>query len=367
MQENRYIQEDEIDLRELFKIIWDKKNFIILFTLAITVLATVYAYSKKPIYEVKSIVRIGYIGEQLIEPSNIIEQKLKIIFNVDNPINESEAVVTKINVVKNVQNFIEISTEGVSNVEAIEKNKEVIEFLQNEYKYKIDEFVLKTNINIKNIEDKIKYALEVEKNNLEKNISKIKNQQIPRIEKEIDLLKNVELRSINKKIEFNQQKLKEYQNDANRISNQTSTDNSQNMLMAIQLLNTQNLILNLQNGIENLIKEKENLINLKLKDLEKEKENIVNDNLKNAEVELNINFEKRLEELKNSLILEKLKLANDRVKNSDIVGEILTNDFPVKPKKKLIVAVAFVTGFIISIFLVFLFNFIKQNANRTDY
>ncbi len=110
------------------------------------------------------------------------------------------------------------------------------------------------------------------------------------------------------------------------------------------------LILNLQNGIENLIKEKENLINLKLKDLEKEKENIVNDNLKNAEVELNINFEKRLEELKNSLVLEKLKLANDRVKNSDIVGEILTNDFPVKPKKKLIVAVAFVTGFIISIF-----------------
>ena len=224
-----------------------------------------------------------------------------------------------------------------------------------------------SNINLKNIEDKIKYALEVEKNNLEKNISKIKNQQIPRIEKEIDLLKNVELKSINKKIEFNQQKLKEYQNDANRISNQTSTDNSQNMLMAIQLLNTQNLILSLQNGIENLIKEKENLINLKLKDLEKEKENIVNDNLKNAEVELNINFEKRLEELKNSLVLEKLKLANDRVKNSDIVGEIITNDFPVKPKKKLIVAVAFVTGFIISIFLVFLFNFIKQNANRTDY
>ena len=174
MQE-KYLQEEEIDLRELFKIIWDKKIFIILFTLAITVLATVYAYSKKPIYEVKSIVRIGYIGEQLIEPSNIIEQKLKIIFNVDNPPNNSEAIVTKINVVKNVQNFIEISTEGISNIETVEKNKEVIEFLQNEYKYKIDEFVLKTNINLKNIEDKIKYALEVEKNNLEKNISKIKN------------------------------------------------------------------------------------------------------------------------------------------------------------------------------------------------
>ena len=307
----------------------------------------------------KWLVRIGYIGEELLEPSNIVEQKLKVIFNVDNPGKFEDAIVTKISTVKNVQNFIEILTEGISNEKAVEKNKEVIEFLKNEYKYKIDEFVFKTNINIKNIEDKIKYFLEVEKSNLEKNIVKIKDQQIPRVEQEIYLLKNVELKSINKKIEFNQQKLKEYQNDAIKISNQKSSDNSQNMLMAIQLLNTQNSILNLQNSIENSIKEKESLVNLKLKDLEKERENILNDNLKNAEVELNINFEKRLEELKNSLVLEKLKLANDRVKNSDIVGEIMTNDFPVKPKKSLLIAVAFVTGFILSIFLVFFIQFFQ--------
>ncbi|RXJ89970.1 hypothetical protein CRU87_07775 [Aliarcobacter trophiarum LMG 25534] len=262
MQGNRYLEEDEIDLRELFKIIWEKKVFIIVFTFIITVIAAIYAYSKTPIYEVKSIVRIGYIGEQLLENSNIIERKLKVIFNVDNPQDFDEGLVTKISAIKNVQNFLELTTEAISNEEALKKNKEVLEFLQNEYKYKIDEFILKTNINIKNIEDKIKYALEVEKSNLEKDISKIKNQQIPRIDKEIDLLKNVELKSINKKIEFNQQKLKEYQNDANKISNQTSSDNSQNMLMAIQLLNTQNLILNIQNTVENLIKEKENLINL---------------------------------------------------------------------------------------------------------
>ena len=358
MQENKLLAEDEIDLRELFKTIWAKRVFITIFTFIVTVLVTIYAYSKTPIYEAKSIVRIGYIGEQLLEPSNIIEQKLKVIF-VDNPEKFEDAIVTKISVVKNVQNFIEISTEAISNEKAVEKNKKVIEFLQNEYKYKIDEFVLKTNISIKNIEDKIKYVLEVEKSNIEKNIAKIKDQQIPRVEQEIYLLKNVELKSINKKIEFNQQKLKEYQNDANKISNQKSSDNSQNMLMAIQLLNTQNLILNLQNSIENLIKEKESLVNLKLKDLEKERENILNDNLKNAEVELNINFEKRLEELKNSLVLEKLKLANDRVKNSDIVGEIMTNDFPVKPKKSLLIAVAFVTGFILSIFLVFFIQFFQ--------
>lgn len=100
------------------------------------------------------------------------------------------------------------------------------------------------------------------------------------------------------------------------------------MLMVIQLLNTQNLILSLQNIVGNLIKEKEDLLNIKLKDLEK-----------------------KVEELK----------------NSDIVGELITNDFPIKPKKSLIIIVAFITGFIFSIFFVFFLNFIqpfKEKINK---
>lgn len=361
MQENIKQFEDEIDLRELFKIIWDKKVFIVIFTFIVTVLATFYAYSKTPIYEAKSIVRIGYLGGNLVEPAKIIEQKLKVLFDVDNFKEfQNEGIVTKIATIKNVENFLEITTQAFSNERAIEKNQEVIEFLKAEYKYKIDEFIFQTEIGIKNIEDKIKYMIDVEREELEKNINKIKKQKIPRIDQEIDLLKNVELVSINNKIEFNERKLKEYEEDFLRISKQKSSDNGQNMLLSIQLLNSQNLILNLQNTIENLVKEKENLINLKLKDLEKIKENIINDDLKKAEIELTLNYEKKLEELKNSLTLEKLKIENHGVKNSDLVGEIIINKFPVKPKKSLIISVAFVTGFIISIFVVFLFNLIRK-------
>ena len=46
--------------------------------------------------------------------------------------------------------------------------------------------------------------------------------------------------------------------------------------------------------------------------------------------------------------------------NSKIVGKVITNDYPVKPKKKLIVIVAFVTALILSIFLVFFIEFIKS-------
>ncbi|MDX4068574.1 hypothetical protein [Aliarcobacter skirrowii] len=44
------------------------------------------------------------------------------------------------------------------------------------------------------------------------------------------------------------------------------------------------------------------------------------------------------------------------------IGEIKISDTPInQPKKKLIVAVAFVTGFILSIFLVFFLKFIKKD------
>lgn len=372
MQENarHNVYEDEIDLRELFLTIWKKKIFIVVFTAIITILAIIYVSFKTQIYEVKSVIKIGHIKNSLseyswtntlLEPSAILEQKLKLIYSVDDPRRYEfieDGVVSKISTIKNVENFIEITTEAYSNEKALEKNKEVLDFIQNEYKYKIDEFVQKTDIKIKDIESKIKYAKEVKRVDLEQNIEKINTQMLPRIEKEIELLKSVELVSLEKKLEFNREKLKEYEAEVARISKQKSGDNSQNMLMAVQLLNTQNLILSVQNSIENLIREKENLINIKLVDLEKTKENIINETLRKARVELEINFLKELDDLNDSLELEKLKLTNDSFRNSELVSDYIVNDFPVKPKKSLTIAVAFVTGFILSIFLVFFMQFI---------
>ena len=45
MQENKILNEDEIDLRELFKTIWDKRFFIIIFTFIITLISFIYVLS----------------------------------------------------------------------------------------------------------------------------------------------------------------------------------------------------------------------------------------------------------------------------------------------------------------------------------
>ena len=392
MQEKQYLEEDEIDLRELFKTIYNKRWFIFIFTMAVTLCAIIYAFSKTPIYEVNTVVRIGYIKDKLVEESKILEQKLRLVFNVDykNGNSKNEALVSNIKSVKDVDNFLKISTQASSNKEALSKNKEVLTFLQNEYQYKIDENIFKMKLDLKNIEKQINYIEKVEKINLQKKIERIKTQSIPKIDekinliktqsipklnKQIDLIKNVELKVIDRKVEFNSKKLKEYEKNLMDISKNKSPNNTQNMLMSMQSLNIQNVIFNIPNIIEDLKRErknllniiikdlenkKENLLNITIKDLELEKRNLINDHIRKLEINLNIDLKNKINMLKDKIQLKKLDLTNNSIKNSEVVGTIQVNDYPLKPKKKLIVVVSFITGFILSIFIVFFMNFVNS-------
>lgn len=312
MQENRYIQEDEIDLRELFKIIWDKKIFIIIFTLAITVLATVYTYSKTPIYEAKALLEIGEYKKNPVDDAVALEKKLSTIFiDMEKNLKDKTSEISNISVVKGLKNFLEIKSESTSNEEAKNEILKVLTFVQNEHEKILDD---------------VKKQKEMELRNIDLQISDIKS-------------KSVYL--IDKKIENNIKNLKSLEEQLKQIDeNLKKIDTLNPSLAALKLME--------KRDITNSI----NTITIQNFELESKKDELLTTTLY------------KLEESKK--IIE-LSLLPHNYKNTQVVGEIMTNDFPAKPKKKLIVAVAFVTGFIISIFLVFLFNFIKQNANRTDY
>lgn len=55
VQQSNYVQEDEIDLKELFNTILQRKKFIVIFTGVITFLALIFALSKPNEYESKTI------------------------------------------------------------------------------------------------------------------------------------------------------------------------------------------------------------------------------------------------------------------------------------------------------------------------
>ena len=61
MENKQYIQEDEIDLKELFITIWKRKLFVISFTFVVTLLAIIYVLIKNPIpiYQGKAFLEIA--------------------------------------------------------------------------------------------------------------------------------------------------------------------------------------------------------------------------------------------------------------------------------------------------------------------
>lgn len=424
MNKNIVIYEDEIDLKELFQIIWERKIFILLFTLFITLIAGIYVFNKKPIYEVKSYIELAYFDDKILEEVAILEQKLKVIF-LDNDLNLENGKIISIQQIKGIKNLLEIKSEAFSNEIALNKNKEILKYIQavyepkiEQYKFIIDKSILDTkreidfinNIEIKNIQRQIDILKEQELKNIDRQIDILKTQDIENINKEVILLRTQEIPTLKKQIEFfSNSKIKSLQDKIDYYSNSLKTyvleldklnknieksDNSTSMIVSVQILNYQNLITNAQNQIKDLelqieviqnetipelkyklenlsaiqIKDlenkKKNILNVNIKDLQNKKLNVSNETIRKLEDKIDIEFQTKIIQLNEKIDTLNFKKSEENLSNSKLVGDYIVNDYPVKPKKSLIIGVAFVTGFILSIFIVFGLNFFNKTRKE---
>ncbi|OCL82745.1 Wzz/FepE/Etk N-terminal domain-containing protein [Arcobacter porcinus] len=311
MQENNrnIIQEDEIDLRELFLTLWKNKVFIVVITAIITILAGIYAYTKTPIYEAKALIEIGEYrlnntSKASIDNANTLEKKLTTLF-IDMEENTKERIskVTTIKGVKGLNSFLEVRTEGISNDEAIKEIKKVLDFVKNEHSKILDD---------------VKKQKDLELTNIDLQISDVKSKTVSLIDKKLENNNNL-LEDLKKQLKLVDDNLKKI-------------DNLNPSLAALKLMEKKDISSSI------------NSLTIQTFELESKKDELLTTTLY------------KLEE--NKKIIELLLLPHN-YKNTEIVGDIMINDFPVKPKKSLIVAVAFVTGFILSIFLVFFREFIR--------
>lgn len=309
MQNKEQIIEDEIDLRELFKTIVEKKYFILGFTLIITILAIVYVKIKIPIYQAKAVIEIGsYKTEtnevKVVDNLNEFSKKLSTIFiDLRKNDREKESEITNISISKGMKNYIEISSEAISNDLAIKEINSVLSFTKDEHGKFLNDVKEKNRIEISNIDNSIKNLQE----------------QVLNIDRKIELYeKNVI--NLEEQMKFVLESLKDIK----------SLDPSIAALKLMEKRDISNDIILNKSQLFDLMVRKESISNLEINKLIERKK-----------------------------ILESLSLDYN-IKNSDIVGKIQINDYPIKPKKSLVVVVAFVTGFILSIFIVFFMQFINS-------
>ena len=427
--QNNIYQEDEIDLRELFKILSNYKTFIALFTLFVTIAVTVYISFKTPIYEVKSNVQIGYIGENVIVKPDTLVKILNIVFNIEDKISSKDEFISEVTTIstnKNLKNFIEIKTEAVSNDEALKKNKEVVEYIKEQYIPKIEQYVIETknsientkraianidNFEIKNIQEQIKLLREQsivkideeikrlkeqDIKKLQQQILLLKTQKIVKIDEEIRFLKDVKLKTIESKIDFHIKKLNEYTQSVNKLYSDTksSQDATTSTIASIQMVNYQNLVLNSQNKIEDLKVEKEiistqtiqnfetekqnitdvtirdlelnieNINNVKIVELQRKKENISNEQIRKLKHQIDVELASKKIKLNEQINKLDYSISEHNIKNSEVVGNFVVKNYPMKPKKKLIVIVVFLSALTLSIFIVFLLNFLRDEKEK---
>ena len=312
----RCMEEDEIDLIEFFKTIWQRRWFVVGLTSVITLLAVVYATMKTPIYEAKALVEIGnykIIGDSsnsngdnttiYLNSASNLSKKLNALFVGKYKNMKKDSYIVSISVPRKSEGLLEIKADGLSNDLAKKEIAKIIKFLT----------------------EKDRVILE--------DIKKPKRMEIKYIEAQINSLKQREVKFIDEKINLTNKNIQQYKNTLELLDKEININKKKNTTLAI---------LTLLEKID---------INAKLAEFE---DILIELNDKKTDLLINkLNF---LIEKKNRL---ELLLAPYNYTASKIVGDIITNKSPVKPKKKLIVSVAFITGLILSIFLVFFMEFIK--------
>ncbi len=272
------LQENTIDLSELFQTLKRRKKMILLITLLVTLLAAVYAWTAKPVYEVKAMIEVGKLeagtkDEKSLDNVADIKQKLEYIYGVKSKKKKHYPKVKSIGLNKQAKGVFTVTVEGHSNEEAIALVEKIIQKIEKEYQEKIDTYVnSKKELIALTRED-----IETAKQNLEK------------IEKTLD-------------------------NYSQKIMNITAEDAALAGIYTIQISQNQKTIQSLQ---------------------------------------------ARISTLKANVYDKELSITPLRIKQTHIVGEVEVLDKPVKPKKVLIVIVAFITGLMLSIFLVFFLEFLK--------
>ncbi|MDA8854601.1 Wzz/FepE/Etk N-terminal domain-containing protein [Candidatus Pseudothioglobus singularis] len=323
--------EDEIDLREIFKILIESKKLIILTTLIFTMVSIVYSLSQKSEFTSSSLFEIGYYemldgSHKVIDkPSELIED-LKLNLITKNPNNEFNQAVSMLPIQNKLIQFETTSISSKTNEKLLNK---FFSYIDNHHASFMKSYTDNYRNDLHNKIDLIESEFEKERLNITNDISK-KSADIPFLDQKISQLSRI--------IADNKNILFLLENDPQLFIERATISPNLNVL-------TNTLI----NNVTQLVNQKNTLL-LDIDNLNSQLEFENNSTQSNELLDLKLKQE--------ALEIELESVNNQKIINSGVIGDIKITT--IKPKYLLIISLGIVLGFISSIFLVFIRNFIKS-------
>ena len=338
--------------------------------------------------------------------------------------NGENAYISKISCPKKTGGFLTISAIGPDNEQAvhilsapieeiiarhqryfeavIQKKQDQIQHIRHQIEYDLNvelprlkaTLALLKNMQAKKIEDKIRLARTIDLKKIEEQIKLAESVDLKRIDQKIEFLNNEQIPTIEQKMKAIAQEITQKENDIEKMRHELSKlvekDAAMATMIAMQTANLQNDISRLrirmidfqseikkikEEGIPDLQKKKtallkETIPNLKrqrvrileqqIPDLEAEKKHLLEETIPTKQAEI-----KKMQDITIPNLKIKIKQIESSMKPpylemTRVVGRIYTHDYPVKPRKKLILALAVLTGLMLGIFLAFFWEFVKS-------
>lgn len=394
-------QDDEIDLFELGKKVWRYKKFIFLFTGIVSLLAVVYVFMATPWYKAAATIETGHYTndaneEALVENTADIIQKLTVKY-IDLPkgVEGLDYKVEKISEIKNNKKFFDIEVVAKSNDMAVKQINKMVDDLASEHQNAINAYIELKKVQLANIERQINFL----KNNVivekQQQIEYIKSTQIPRIDRQITYMKDatipaarreisaiddISIPSVRKNIELNTQRLKKYEAELEKLRTNKNVGASENIILRqmmeqgiySQISNLEQSIIAFEQQKQVLLTKSkpdaqnrlDRLVSVELENMQAEKDTIVNDKLPSLQREL-VNLQtEELNKLLDQRSLVELALKPYNYQNTQIVSDIVISNNPVKPKKMIIIVIAFLSSLMLSVFGVLVYDIIRDRANK---
>jgi hypothetical protein len=336
---NDYLQEDEIDLKEIFKLLINSKKLIIAITLLITTLGAIYAFQKAPEYKSTALIEIGkYYQDQdeqiLIEPAKNLVQDLTINFNYKQQVGVS---------IDSFENrLINITLTSSSSVKNKNLLNEIVRYIKNRHSLLQSNNTQKTENKltnkIKSLNDQIEYINNTLLTQNEDEILRISN-QIETLNNELPSLDS-KIESLNEVIVADQDNLLLLKSNPEFLIQRAAQSPS----LEKDIFSYNNKLIDYKNKKINLALEKDNL-EIQLKFLESDHPE--------SEKVFKLSQEKDSLELE----LEYLALAQQNETSTQLIREIETT--AIESKKGLTILLSFMFGLFLSILIVFINKSLK--------
>ena len=334
---NSYLQEDEIELKEIFKFLINSKKLLIAITLVITILGAIYSFQKVPEYKSTALIEIGgyntFSNEKgLIEPAKDLIQDLKINFIYKNSSLSNEKGLVDALVFRLIEKKL-LQIEYISS--SAEKNNnllnEIVEYIVNRHSLLLEANKLRISNQIK--ADKLRIS-----NQIKADKFRISN-QIESLNNELSIT-DLKINELNKVIVEDEDNLKLLASNPDLFLQRATQSPTLNQI----IFSYNNQLIDLRANKINLSQEKDSLeLELKL--------------LESRDSESNDIF--NLSQEKDTLEFDLKFPMNQNPTSTQLVGKILIDEVPTN--KALPIFLSFIFGLFLSIIVIFINNSLKAS------